>query len=449
MGMNDDLIEDVRTAIRNAGATPLEDAVGQMSPAEWARVVSRLPDYEMPLALRQLSDDLMPQVVAEMDAGIGARIVQRLTRSEGADLLSAMDPDDATDLIVKLSAGTADQILERMTPESAGRIRQLIAYPSDSAGGRMTPEFVALVPELTADQAIAAIRAAAKTFETTYYTYVVDEAERFCGVISLHELVIAPPETPVRSLMVTNPVSVRVDTDQEDAARLLIQRNLLAIPVLDSDDRLVGIITEDDVADVLVEEATEDIERLGGSQPLETPYRHASIFLLFRKRIVWLLALFVAEAYTGSVMRIFEDELAQVVALAFFIPLLLGTGGNIGSQITTTLVRAMAVEELSLRDARWVLGKEAGVGIVIGGVMAAVAFGRAEILGVGSDVAMVVAITIAVISLWSSLVAAVLPMVLRRLKFDPTVVSAPFITTLVDGTGLVIYFSIAKVVLDL
>lgn len=447
--MNDDLIEDVRTAIRDAGSTPLEDAVGQMSPAEWARVVSRLPVYEMPLALRQLSDDLMPQVVSEMDAGVGARVVQRLTRSEGADLLSVMDPDDATDLIVKLGDETAKQILELMTPESAGRIRQLIAYPSDSAGGRMTPEFVALVPELTADQAIAAIRAAAKTVETTYYTYVVDEAERFFGVISLHELVMAPPETPVRSLMVTNPVSVRVDTDQEDAARLLIQRNLLAIPVLDRDDRLVGIITEDDVADVLVEEATEDIERLGGSQPLETPYRHASIFLLFRKRIVWLLALFVAEAYTGSVMRIFEDELAQVVALAFFIPLLLGTGGNIGSQITTTLVRAMAVEDLSLRDARWILGKEAGVGLVIGGVMAAVAFGRAEILGVGSDVAMVVAITIAVISLWSSLVASVLPMVLRRLKFDPTVVSAPFITTLVDGTGLVIYFSIAKIVLDL
>jgi magnesium transporter len=302
---------------------------------------------------------------------------------------------------------------------------------------------------MTAEQAISRIRQEARTAEMAYYVYVADEDERFRGVLSLHELVMASPETPVRDLMVGEPISVHVDTDQEDAARLLIRRHLLAIPVIDADDRLVGIITENDVADVLEEEATEDIERLGGSQPLATPYRHASVFLLFRKRIVWLLALFIAEAYTGNVMRIFEDELAQVVALAFFIPLLLGTGGNIGSQITTTLVRAMAVEDLTLRDVRWVLAKETGVGLVIGGVMALVAYGRAEILGVGSDVAMVVAITIAIISIWSSVVAAVLPMLLRKLRFDPTVVSAPFITTLVDGTGLVLYFTIAKLVLDL
>lgn len=447
--MNDMLIEDVRSAIREPGDGNLEDIVGQLSPAEWASIISRLPVLEMPLILLRLPRDVAPDVLSELDPGVGAQIVQRLTRTDAASLLADMDPDDATDVIVKLASGTAGQILAEMAPDQSSQIRQLIEYPPDTAGGRMTPEFVALSPELTADQAIVHIRQAARTAETTYYVYVVDDRDHFQGVLSLHELVMAEPDTRVVDLMIADPVSVRVDTDQEDAARLLVRRNLLAIPVIDANDRLVGIITEDDVADVLEEEATEDFERIGGSQPLETPYRHASILLLFRKRIVWLLALFIAEAYTGSVMRIFEDELAQVVALAFFIPLLLGTGGNIGSQITTTLVRAMAVEDLTLRDVRWVLAKETGVGLVIGAMMAVVAYGRAEILGVGSDVAMVVAITIAVISIWSSVVAAVLPMVLRKLKFDPTVVSAPFITTLVDGTGLVIYFTIAKAVLDL
>lgn len=447
--MVSEIIEDLREALQEPEEGNLEDILGQMSPSEWARIVSQLSTYEMPLALHRLPPELLPEVVTELDPGVAAQFMQRLPNDEAADILAVMNPDDATDVVWELPEDTARQILDEMPAIKAARIRQLFAYPSDSAGGRMTPDFVAVLPDLTADQAIDSIRSAAKEAETTYYVYVVDSEQHFRGVLSLHELVMASPETKVHDLMVAEPLSVRVETDQEDAARLLIRQNLLALPVVDDDDRLVGIITEDDVADVLEEEATEDIERLGGSQPLETPYRHASVMLLFRKRIVWLLALFIAEAYTGSVMRIFEDELAQVVALAFFIPLLLGTGGNIGSQITTTLVRAMAVEELTLRDVRWVLAKETGVGLVIGGVMAAVAFGRAEILGVGSEVAMVVAITIAVISIWSSIVAAVLPMLLRKLKFDPTVVSAPFITTLVDGTGLVIYFSIAKFILDL
>lgn len=282
-----------------------------------------------------------------------------------------------------------------------------------------------------------------------YSVYVVDGGGAFLGILSLRDLVLAPPETPVRGLMTPHPVSVQVDTDQEVAARLLVRLDLLALPVLDAQGHLVGILTEDDVADVLEEEATEDFERLGGSQPLEMPYRRAGATLLFRKRLPWLLALFVAEAYTGNVMRYFEDTLEQVVALAFFIPLLLGTGGNVGSQITTTLVRAMAVDDLGLRDLRWILGKEFAVGLLIGVVMAVIAFGRAWILGVGMDVGTVVALAIAAITIWSSVVAAALPLALRRLRFDPTVVSAPFITTLVDGTGLVIYFLIARSVLGL
>jgi magnesium transporter len=336
-----------------------------------------------------------------------------------------------------------------MESAEAAELRGLLAYPPNTAGGQMTPAFVAIAPDLRADQAIAALRQVAEEAETVNYVYVLEESGRLLGVLSLHQLVLNRSDTPVRALMAPDVISVPADADQEAAARLLTERNLLALPVVDRDQKLLGIITQDDVADVLEEEATEDIERLGGSQPLDMPYRMASIGLLFRRRIVWLLALFVAEAYTGTVMRAFERELASVVALTFFVPLLIGTGGNVGSQVTTTLVRAMAVGELRLRDVRWVLGKEIVVGLTMGLVMAVAAFGRAEILGVGMDIGAVVALTIAAICIWSSTVAAVLPLLLQKARVDPAVVSAPMITTLVDGTGLVIYFSIAKVLLHL
>jgi magnesium transporter len=249
--------------------------------------------------------------------------------------------------------------------------------------------------------------------------------------------------------MAPTTVRVRATADQEVAARLLTDRNLLAIPVVDDSDRLLGIITEDDVADVLEAEATEDIERLGGSQPLNVPYRSSSVLLLVRKRVLWLLLLFAAEAYTGSVLRDFQSELTQVVSLAFFIPLLIGTGGNMGSQTVTLIVRAMALGELSIRDIGWIALKEMRVGLILGLVMAIVAFARAWLLGVGADIGIVVSLTILAISLWSATVAALLPLVLRQLRVDPAVVSAPLITTLVDGTGLIIYFEIARLVLGL
>ncbi len=277
----------------------------------------------------------------------------------------------------------------------------------------------------------------------------MDDDRRLLGVLSLYRLMLSRDVTPVAELMAPSTVRVRADADQEVAARLLTDRNLLAIPVVDEQDHLLGIITADDVADVLEQEATEDIERLGGSEPLNVPYRTSSVLLLVRKRIVWLLLLFVAEAYTGTVLRDFEAELSAVVALSFFIPLLIGTGGNMGSQTVTLIVRAMAVGEVSIRDIGWIVFKEMRVGLILGGIMAVVAFGRAALLGVGTDIGLVVSLTILVVCLWSATVAAALPLILRRLRIDPAVVSAPLITTLVDGTGLIIYFEIARAVLRL
>jgi magnesium transporter len=360
-----------------------------------------------------------------------------------------MDPDDAVDVVDQLPDEDVDQILVRMKAEDAAEIRALAGHEPDSAGGLMTPEFVAVSRDARASEAIAAIRRLVDEAETVSYVYVVDAERHLLGVLSLYRLMLSAADTPVTALMAPTTVRVQATADRETAARLLTDRNLLAIPVVDDDDHLLGIITEDDVADVIEAEATEDIERLGGSQPITQPYRLASVPLLFRKRIGWLLLLFVAEAYTGTVLRDFQDELSAVVALSFFIPLLIGTGGNVGSQTVTLIVRAMALGEVSLRDVGWIVFKEVRVGLLLGAVMAVVAFGRAAILGVGVDVGMVVSITILAICLWSATVAAVLPLTLRRLRIDPAVVSAPLITTLVDGTGLIIYFSIARVLLGL
>lgn len=418
-------------------------------PSNWSAIVSQLNESRLRFLVDTLPDDDLGALLSELEPIEAAQILRTFSHPRAADLLESMPPDDATDVIDELPRDQAEQILIQMEPADAAEIRTLLSFPPDSAGGIMNPGFVSISPTLRASQAIAALQRVSEEAATLYYVYVVDDEDHLLGVLSLHRLVLTSPNTPIRDLMVTDPIRVRADEDQEIAARLLVDRNFLALPVVDAENRLVGIITQDDVADVLEDEATEDFERLGGSQPLDVPYRFATVPLLFRRRIFWLLLLFAAEAYTGTVMRHFEDEIAQVVALAFFVPLLIGTGGNIGSQVTTTLVRAIAIGEVSLRDARWILLKELAVGISLGAVMAVVAFGRSHLLHVGNDVGFVIALTIMAICIWSAAVAAVLPLIIDRLHIDPAVVSAPLITTLVDGTGLVIYFTIAKRLLHL
>jgi magnesium transporter len=444
---NEALRLEVQALIREREREGVRGLANRLGPTEWAEIVPRLDPAEIAVLLRWLPDDEIPQLLEELSPDDAARILRSLTRPEAAALLEEMDPDDATDVLESLEPDEAESILVRMRPTDASEIRELSAYGPETAGGIMTPAFVAVPATASASDAIAAIRALVDDAETVNYIYVVDEERHLLGVLSLYRLLLSHAVTPVRELMAANTVRISADADREVAARLLTDRNLLAIPVVDEDDRLLGIITEDDVAEVLEAEATEDIERLGGSQPLSIPYRASGVVLLVRKRIGWLLLLFLAEAYTGTVLRAFSDELSSIVALSFFIPLLIGTGGNIGSQTTTLVVRAMALGEIRLRDAGWIAFKEMRVGLVLGGIMAVVAYGRAYILGVGTDVGIVVALTILAICLWAATIAAVLPLALRRLRIDPAVVSAPLISTLVDGTGLVIYFEIAKFLL--
>jgi magnesium transporter len=444
---------DVRAVLRAAlsnGHAPDVALLRAAPREELAQALAELTPLQLGLLVTRLGDEALADIVAELDAFDAARLLGKLGRAQAADVLEEMDPDDAADVMGELEPSQAEAILQEMEQDEAEDVRELLNYPPESAAGIMTPDFVSVAPYLTADEALAQLGRVAEEAETIYYVYVTEPSTgRLLGVLSLRSLVLSPRWKLVSQLMYTDVTRVRADADQETAAWLLDKHNYLALPVVDDADRLLGIITADDAADVLLEEAGEDIERLGGSQPLDGPYLRASVGHLFRKRIGWLLILFVAEAYTGTVLRHFEETLSEVIALAFFIPLLIGTGGNTGTQITTTLTRALAMGQLGLGDAFRVLLKEWGTAILLGLVMAAAALLRAWTLGVGTDVGLVVAITAACIVLWAGTVAAVLPLALHRLRLDPAVVSGPFITTIVDGTGLILYFEIAKFMLGL
>lgn len=448
-------LTELSTAHRAAHAEQeLRQLLDRLSNREVAESLLELEDQELADLVAQLSNDTIADLLAELEPVEGADLLLRLTRVRAADVLEEMDPDDAADLMLaanEVDERAAADILTEMQPEEAGDLRELLAYPEDSAGGIMTTKVVAVNQDMTASEALASVRRLAREgrTETVYYLFVTDQERRLVGVLSLRELVLAHPTSTLSAVMRRNFAVVRPETDQEAVARLLTEKHLLALPVVDAEGRLLGIVTNDDVEQVLEEEATEDIQHLGGSQPLEVPYTSASVWLLARKRVGWLLLLFAAEAYTGSVLRAFEDELQAVVALTFFIPLLIGTGGNIGSQVVSTVIRAQALGEVRFSDLLWVLWKEMRVATLLAGAMFVATFIRAWTLGVALDVRLTVALSVVLIAMWAGTVGAVLPLILRKLRLDPAVVSSPFIATLVDGTGLVIYFEVARALLNL
>ncbi|MBO9359532.1 MAG: magnesium transporter, partial [Thermomicrobium sp.] len=368
-------------------------------------VLRALEPFELARLAELLGDETFGEFLAELDPSDAADLLERLSSREAADVLEAMAPDDAADVFARLDPDEARQILVEMEPLEAQELQELLSYPPETASGRMTPSYVALLPDVRVDQAIAALRKVAAEVETINYAYVVDEANHLLGVVSMRDLVLSPPYRTVGEIMTRDIVKVRATADQEEAARLLVGEGLLAIPVVDDEDRLLGIITVDDVADILEREVTKDIERLGGSQPLEVPYTRATPFYLWRRRVGWLLLLFVAGMYTGTVLRHFEQELEEAIALAFFIPLLIGTGGNAGSQVVTTLVRAIAVEGIDIRDFFRIFPKEFIAGLLAGVVMGTAGFLRAEILGVDPAISLTVGVALFCIVLWAVTVA--------------------------------------------
>ncbi|MFN8590154.1 MAG: magnesium transporter [Thermomicrobiales bacterium] len=443
---SEELLDEVKILIAEREELGIRGLADRLGPSDWADILVRLDDDEVVILLKTIPDAEIPEILEELDPEGAAAVLRLRPREEAADLLEAIDPDDATDILAELPSAEAEQILQAMEPAEAAEIRELSAYSPDTAGGRMTPAFVAIAPEIRADDAIVLLRRVAEEAETIYYVYVLDPDERLLGVLSLHNLVLTRPNTPVREVMVADPIRVKATTDQETAARLLVDKNLLALPVVDDDDRLLGIITQDDVADVIEEETTEDFERLGGSQPLDTPYRFASAALLVRRRVGWLLFLFVAGMLTSQVLQHYSERLQGAPALIPYIPLIIGIGGNVGSQTVTTLVRAIGVGEVRLSDVGWVLAKEMAVGFTVGLIMGVVGYLRVG-FPEGFQIGLVVGLTIVLVALWSASVAAILPLVLEKIGVDPAVVSAPLISTFVDATGLLIYMTIAGLLL--
>lgn len=440
---------DLRDVLAEGTLTAVDRWLQQV-PGSWRRSeqVDDLTDAE----IRRLVALLTPQTARELfdsiDTPAVVGVMEVLPPVVAAGLLDALDDDRSAEILRGLDDAHRQRVLAATGAVRSATLRGLLSWPQDSAGSRMNPDVASVSAAMTVSDAIDAIRAraAGSTLGEGDVLVTASAEQRLVGVVSYLDLVLAQPHTLIATIMDPDVVSVSALEDQEVAARLLADHDLSAVPVV-HDGALLGIISADDVVDILEAESTEDAERQGGSAPLEIPYLRASPFLLWRKRIVWLLVLFLAEMYTGTVLRMFEEELSTVVALTFFIPLLIGTGGNTGTQITTTLIRAMATGQVRLRNVLRVVRKEMATGVLIAATIAGVALLRALTLGVGYEVAITVAISVIAIVLWTSLIASILPLLLKRLGADPAVVSGPMITTVVDGTGLIIYFTVARLVI--
>ncbi|HVL80960.1 MAG TPA: magnesium transporter [Actinomycetota bacterium] len=424
--------------------------LGEMSPHEIADELERLDREERALAFRLLPRDRALEVFEDLDAPLQQELLEALRDESVRRLFEEMDPDDRARLLDELPAKVAKRLVAGLSPHERALTSVLLGYPEESAGRIMSPEYVNLRASMTVEEALAKVRRAGQEAETVYALPVTDDQRRLVGVVGLRALVLASPQMHVSALMTPKEEVVfgRVTDDQEDAARLVGDASLIALPVVDSEDRLVGIITFDDAMAVLERESTEDVARAGASQPLDRPYLASSLFQVARSRAMWLLLLGVAATLTVNVLQYFEDTLDEVVTLALFIPLLMGTGGNTGAQSVTTIVRAMALGEVRFGDVLRVIWREARVGILLGAILGVLAFLPVSIFFDG-DLALVISLTLISVCTLAATAGSLLPMLAKRVGVDPAVVSAPLITTFVDATGLVIYFLIAKAILDL
>jgi len=434
----DESIVGIAQQLAHLDAADLAELFNQLTLAETAAVVSLLP---IPRAIEICDQPTMRRRAA---------ILEQLEPERVAQILEGLSADERTDVIQKMSPHVAHRVSSKLSAEMRKELEGLLQYPPHTAGGNMTTEFVRLDPSMTVGDALKHIRSVAREKESIYACYVLDpRTGHLLGAVSLRDLVMAELEKPITDVMRRKPVTVNVRDDQEVVAKKIAKYNLLAVPVLEKDGSVVGFVTVDDMIDVLVEEQTEDILRMAGVEPgaLDRPYFDNPIRRVVRKRIGWLLLLFVAGTLTSAVLHRFEDELAAVVALSFFIPLLIGTGGNAGAQTVMTVIRSLALGEVGVQHAWRVVAREASTGIIVGLLVAPIAFGQALLWQVPIALALTVAVTMFAICVWSTTVGSLVPIVAERFGVDPAVLSAPLITTLVDATGLVIYFTIAKIIL--
>ncbi|HEX6053218.1 MAG TPA: magnesium transporter [Gemmatimonadaceae bacterium] len=423
----------------------------EMHAADLADVAEALPTEQVKTLLRVLPSDRAADVLEYLDEELRAELLEAMPASQAAKLVSEMTPDDRVDVLEELEEHHAEEILAEIPLEARRETEELLAYEPDTAGGLMTTEFVQVAETLTVDEALANVRRIARAGrrEAMHTIYVTDERGAVRGVMSLRELLAAPEGSRVADIAWEEVVSVPATADRADVARVTSDYDLVAVPVVDSAGRLIGVVTVDDVIDAIVEEQTEDVQKLGAVQPLESPYFQAGFWSLARKRGGWLVILFIGEMFTATALRHYEEALAGAIALTFFIPLIISSGGNSGSQSATLITRALAVGDVEMRDALRVLMRELGQGLVLGAFLGAIGFGRAIMWGNSSDIAWVVALTLLCVVITGTIVGAMLPLVFTRLGFDPAIASSPFVSSLVDVAGIVIYLTIAIQTLEL
>ncbi|HEX5066502.1 MAG TPA: magnesium transporter [Myxococcota bacterium] len=411
-----------------------------------------LPEGERREAIAAAPRDVAEELFLGLPARDMCDLLHGQPPEERRSWIRLLPPDDAADLIQCAPQDERAHLLHLLDEPTRKEVVGLLAYREDEAGGLMSPRYVRLRPEMHLDEAIAYLRRAARErLETIYYIYVLDLEHRLVGVLSFRELFGAPPQSTVRDVMRRSFVSVPETMHQEAVARVIAENHLLAVPVLDAAGHIKGIVTIDDIVDVLREEATEDIQKLGGMEALDAPYLQIAFARMVRKRASWLAALFLGEMLTATAMAFFEDEIARAVVLALFVPLIISSGGNSGSQASTLVIRAMALGEVKLRDGWRVVRRELGAGIALGAILGSIGFLRIVLWQAITPlygehyllVALTVSMSLVGVVTFGTLAGSLLPFVLRRLGFDPASASAPFVATLVDVTGLLIYFGVA------
>ena len=429
----------------------LRDVMETLPAPDLAAVFEDLPAEKLPVLFRLCPKDLAADVFAELTPATQQQLIDGLTDTELKAVVDELFVDDATDLVEEMPANVVKRILAQADPATRRMINELLKYPEDSAGGVMTTELMALRPDMTVAQAMDTIRENGFDKETINNCYVTDSSRRLVGVVSLRALVLAKnTEEPIKDLMDSNVVSVSTTTDQEDVSKLFEKYGFLAIPVVDAENRLVGIVTIDDAISILQDEASEDIAKMNAIGPSDKPYFKQSMWDLYKSRAPWLLFLMISATFSSLVISGYEDALAAVTVLTAYIPMLTDAGGNAGSQSTSTIIRGMAVGDIQPHDLPRILWRESRVALLCGGTLAVCNFAKMLLFDrIAAPVALVVCLTLICTILLSQIIGGILPVAAEKLHVDPAVMASPLITTIVDTTTLLVYFNIAKALLHL
>ena len=433
----------------------IRDILITMNPSDIASIFDELEEERLPLLFRLLPKELAAETFVEMEPDAQEMLIRGFSDSELREVLDELYVDDAVDLVEEMPANVVRRILSQADPQMRKEINEILRYPDNSAGSIMTTEYVSLRPDMTVEESILRIRRTGVDKETIYTCYVTKD-RTLIGLVTVKDLLLTEDDdTTIKQIMETNVISVNTHTDQEEVAQMFSKYNFLALPVVDAENRMVGIVTFDDAMDVMEDEATEDMEIMGGMTPSDKTYLRSTTFDLFKHRIPWLMLLMVSATFTGLIITGFENALRVQVALTAFIPMLMDTGGNSGSQSSVTVIRALSLGELDFSDILQVIWKEIRTAVLCGISLAAACFAKIMLIDrllmgntdITVTVAAVVCITMALTVLVAKVIGCSLPMLAKKIGFDPAVMASPFITTIVDAVSLLIYFGIATILL--